>query len=302
MTEAERDASLTARPWQAEVTARISRVVGVDVVEEVSYTDGRFARRLHIVGGPDIGPITLLDVPARTELLAELEAEIGDAPPGGDVAGLRVFAELLRLSLEERSSGRFASARFGQVDRDEGGVLYGHLVIGVDVVGTVRDAAGLITYEQHVVMLPPGAYRALSRADLISLADAIDGAGDTDQAWARIGSDARRAGEATGTLGSARSCREWSAILARTTGGQRIVVSGTCQYPTTGYTAELRASEPQGIVPETLELDLLVHTPTGIQAQHVTDVKVDYEADASIQYTEVHIRPDGPVLPVKVVG
>lgn len=301
MTEAERDASPTVRPWQADVKAQITRV-DLDVVEKVSYADGTFARRQRIVVGPDIGPIVLLDVHAREELLAELEDEIKDAPPGSDIAGLRVFAELLRLSLEARSSGRFASARLGQVDRDQGGVLYGHLVIGVDVVGTVRDADGRITYEQHVVVLPPGAYRALPRADLISLADAVDAADDKDEAWGRIGSDARRAGEATETLGSTRSCREWSAKLGRTVHGQRIFVTGTCQYPTTGYTAELRSSVPQGAVPETLELDLLVHTPTGIQAQHVTDVKVDYEADASIQYSQVHIRPDGPVLPVEVVG
>jgi hypothetical protein len=304
MTGPQQDAepAAAARPWQADVQALLTRV-NVDLVEEIRYADGIFSRRLHIAGGPDIGPIMVLDAEARAELLAELRVEIKDPPPGTDITGLRVFAELLQLSLEQRSSGRFASARLGTVDRREGGVLYGHLVLGVDVVGTVRDAYGSISYEQHVVMLPPGSYQVLSPADLTSLADAIEAAGTDDPAWAQIGSDARRAAEATGTLGSAASCSGWSATLGRSTHGtSRIHVTGTCQYPTTGYTAELRPSVPQGTVPETLELDLVVHVPTGIVAMHVTNVTVDYEADAPVEYTQVHIRPDGPVIDVEVVG
>jgi hypothetical protein len=291
------------RPWQATIEGQLVRAVGVDAVQEVDYSDGQFSRRLHIVGGPDLGPIVLLDAPARLALLADLQAELEAAPPGTDTTGLRVFIELLNQSLAQESSGRFTPARFGTVD-DEGAALYGHVVIGVDVVGTVRDAPGELSYEQHIIPLPPGRYQALSPADLTSLADSIDAAGPQDPRWATISADARQAASGAGIQASSvQNCRDWSAALERVGGGTlRIHVRGTCQYPTTGYSAHLRPSEPQGINPRVLELDLVIDEPTGIEAQHVTDVTVDYQADGDLEYSQVHIRPDGPVLSVELTG
>ena len=58
--------------------------------------------------------------------------------------------------------------------------------------------------------------------------------------------------------------RDWSAWLDVMPGPDRhptVHVTGTCVFPTTGYTAELRYKLPQGIVPIYLLLDLIVTAP-----------------------------------------
>lgn len=182
------------RPWQATIQASLTRAVGVDQVEEVAYENGgQFTRRLRVVGG--VGPqnVEVLQDDALQELLTTLKAELRDGAPGVDPVGLKVFIDLLEDALRtDPPSSRFDHAGFGTVAQDERGILFGHLVLGVDVAGTVRDVGGSLSYEQHVVVMPPGTYRPLSAADLASLAGALSAHPPADQLWQRILADARR--------------------------------------------------------------------------------------------------------------
>ena len=67
-------------------------------------------------------------------------------------------------------SGRFDVVRFASVARTPRAIV-ATLGIGVDIVGTVRDARGTITFSQHVVPRGPGIpFRRLSAPDRASLA------------------------------------------------------------------------------------------------------------------------------------
>jgi hypothetical protein len=92
------------RPFSAVIQARLVRVVGIDVVEEIEFTSGgQFTRRNHIAGGPDIGPIVVLDEQQRRQLLAELESELQAPPSGVDVRALKTVTEYLEDSLGART-------------------------------------------------------------------------------------------------------------------------------------------------------------------------------------------------------
>jgi hypothetical protein len=107
-------------------------------------------------------------------LLPSLEDELQHPPPGLDVFALTTFVHLLSQAVCESPSTRFDGARFGNITRDAGGGLVGHVGLGVDVVGTIHDACGFVTFEQHPVPLQPGAFRPLSSADRASLAAALE--------------------------------------------------------------------------------------------------------------------------------
>jgi hypothetical protein len=93
-----------SHPWSAVVQARLIRATGIDVVEEIDYmTGGQFTRRRHIVGGPDIGPIQLLDDQQQRQLLEELQGELVAPPSGVDAKALRIFADLLEDSLDSKT-------------------------------------------------------------------------------------------------------------------------------------------------------------------------------------------------------
>jgi hypothetical protein len=67
-------------------------------------------------------------------------------------------------------SGRFDVVRFANVTHAPRAIV-ATLGIGVDIVGTVRDARGTITFSQHVVPRGPGiGFRRLSAPDRASLA------------------------------------------------------------------------------------------------------------------------------------
>ncbi len=188
------------RPWQASVQARITRGVGVDQIEQIDYgAGGEFTQQIQTVGGPSFDHIVVLNDQERQQLMADLELELKSPPAGTDTVGLEVFVALLKDSLRSAPppSNRFANARFGDVTRDESrGILFGHLGLGVDVTGTVRAARHVLTFEQHVVMLPPGQFRALSAADRASLAAALTAAlpsltPPADALWREILQDAQ---------------------------------------------------------------------------------------------------------------
>ena len=60
--------------------------------------------------------------------------------------------------------------------------------------------------------------------------------------------------------------------------------------------------EPQGINPEYLLLDLVVHEPTGPVAQVITTVEARYEEEMDFEYETATILPDGPSIPVRKLG
>ena len=98
-------------------------------------------------------------------------------------------------------------------------------------------------------------------------------------------------------------CSNWSAWHgSRPPAPPVLTVAGECEFPTAGYSVELRRHEPQGINPRDLLLDLVVHEPTGPVAQVITTVESRYEEETDFEYESVTILPDGPSIPVEKVG
>ena len=92
----------------------------------------------------------------------------------------------------------------------------------------------------------------------------------------------------------------WEAWRNIMPGARRsIMVTGTCEVPTTGYTLTLRPSEPQGINPRVLELDLTALEPTGAASDVITHERATYFDFMDSEYDQVHVRPDGPILDVQ---
>lgn len=181
-----------ARPWQATIQASLSRVVGVDQVEDIDYENGgRFTRRVRVAGGPEPQNVEVMQDDDLQKLLTALRAQLKDGTSDGDRVGVKVFIDLIEDALNTQPAIRFDIAHFETVTQDERGILFGHLVLGIDMVGTVRDVGGSLSYEQHVVVMEPGTYRTLSSADRASLAQALAAASPTEPLWRRILADAR---------------------------------------------------------------------------------------------------------------
>ena len=180
------------RPWQGSVQASITRTV-LDVVETVEFNDGLFTHRNRSVVGASSQAIIVLDDQARRDLLSQLQTQLA-APPGGtDVEALEVFVDLLEASLQTPPSHRFDIARFGPVTLVEAtGSVFGHLVLGVDMAGTIHDQGHRLYFEQHLVVLQPGPFRSLSAADRASLANALRANPPADALWHQILTDSDR--------------------------------------------------------------------------------------------------------------
>lgn len=186
-------ATVQTRPWQATIRARLTRGVGVDQIEEINTdAEGTFTRRLRVVNGPGPGAIVVLNDVQLRELLDELRAEMQAPPAGVDVAGIEAFADLIEDALRcGPQSHLFDGARFSTVTHDESRrILYGHVGIGFDVIGTVRDHAHRLSFEQQIVTGPAGVYRPLSPADCASLLAALKANPVSDTGWQEIGKDA----------------------------------------------------------------------------------------------------------------
>lgn len=93
-------------------------------------------------------------------------------------------------------------------------------------------------------------------------------------------------------------CRDWTAMLDRRPPGSRLHVKGHCEFPTKGFSAELRRHEPPGVNPRDLLLDKIVH-PTKMATDVIVEVRYD-EEEASTDLETVTILPDGIVIPVEV--
>jgi hypothetical protein len=98
------------------------------------------------------------------------------------------------------------------------------------------------------------------------------------------------------------TCSEWRAVHDLMPGGKMTLrVSGVCEFPTPGFTVELKPKVPQGINPLIYLLDRIVTAPTGPVPQVLTKVEVKYEEDTPTRYTHVHIFPDDAKVEVKEV-
>lgn len=98
------------------------------------------------------------------------------------------------------------------------------------------------------------------------------------------------------------NCRDWYAWHDHMPGPgstPTLHVTGTCTFNTTGYSAELKKHEPQGINPKDLLLDLVVHEPSGgIAGQAFTDVPVRYDEETTMEYDTVSIMDVEMGIPV----
>lgn len=95
------------------------------------------------------------------------------------------------------------------------------------------------------------------------------------------------------------ACHDWEAVHDLMPGHPaKLTVTGTCTFPTLGYTVELRRKVPQGINPLDLLLDKLVTPPSGLAGDVVTDVEVRYEEVTDVMYETVTIT-GGPSIDVE---
>ena len=96
-------------------------------------------------------------------------------------------------------------------------------------------------------------------------------------------------------------CFDWSAFLNRQPPQPpKLIVTGTCEFPTAGFTVELRRHEPQGINARDLLLDKVVTAPSGPVAQVITQVEARFEEETGAEFDTVTILPDGPTIPVTI--
>jgi hypothetical protein len=88
------------------------------------------------------------------------------------------------------------------------------------------------------------------------------------------------------------NCRDWSAEHFRRPPHSLFLVRGKCEFPTTGYSVELRRSEPQGTYPGELSLDLVIQVPkpTDPVQEVITTVIAEYQEETETDYDAVTIR------------
>ena len=148
-------------------------------------------------------------------------------------------------------------------------------------------------------------YAALKRPQVLVLAIAL-----AVGSWVALRSpDAQALPAPAGELGPGGwpspanvDCRDWAATEDRQPRGRpRLIVAARCRRPTPAPTVELRPSNPQGINPRILLLDLVVHAPKFPAPQIVTPFLLRYEQPADIHYDSVTIMPDGPTIKVETV-
>jgi hypothetical protein len=133
-----------------------------------------FAIQRYAAGpGPHPQLWRLLSFDELKQIYAALEAELPHPPPGLDLALFHAFIARVKHELASEPSTRFNPARFSDIVKEQDGVLVARYGLGIDMTGTIHDAHGRISAEQHVVPMHPGKFHRLSRADRLSLAAAL---------------------------------------------------------------------------------------------------------------------------------
>jgi hypothetical protein len=80
-----------------------------------------------------------------------------------------------------------------------------------------------------------------------------------------------------------------------------ITVTGTCQFPTEGYSVTLEpaiGTNPPGL----LQLEYKIHPPKDPVPQVLTKVEARYSQDTNTVYQEVQILPENIKIPVEQVS
>ncbi len=154
---------------------------------------------------------------------------------------------------------------------------------GIEVVGRLRGGIGLPALAPYTVSIPLSGTMGTEGIEVI---------GATRSEKIEVPPDGQTAGE----------CRDWSAWHDHQPPGPTVLhVSGECEFPSAGYSVELRRSEPQGINPKDLLLDLTVREPSGPAAQVITPVEVRYREETDFEYDTVTILPNGVSVSVQDV-
>jgi hypothetical protein len=93
-------------------------------------------------------------------------------------------------------------------------------------------------------------------------------------------------------------CKDWKAWCDHMPGpGQPTLhVTGTCTFPTPGYTAELRPSANQPIAyPKALDVDLIVTEPKEAQSDILTEIEVRLDREGGPEHDVINILGAGSV-------
>jgi hypothetical protein len=184
-------------PGKAVISsAQLIGRIGVDVEATVTYdTTQGFELIWQLVVDPH-GPPTVVrplnDDDLRT-LLGEIKTALANPPDGLETKALESFGDIIEETFNSEPAG-FGAVRFGSaVEEVFGGTItvIGHLGLGIDVVATVHDAGGDITWERHVVPRPPGPFRPLTHAERDALTAALSAwlESNPNGAWQRVLSD-----------------------------------------------------------------------------------------------------------------
>ena len=194
------DTVATFEATQAELTLRLaSGDITAGPGTEIRYDHGQFLISTRASqGGLTTLPRALTADELRT-LLSALQQEQQHPPASLDLTALEIGIHLLAQAVAHHVSKRLDNARFADITRDTSGAIMAHLGLGVDMVGTVHDARETITFEQHVVPLPPSPFRHLSAADRASLAAALSqfiatAPSPVDPLWQQLLEDVQREG------------------------------------------------------------------------------------------------------------
>ena len=99
---------------------------------------------------------------------------------------------------------------------------------------------------------------------------------------------------------SKNNCSNWYASHDHMPPGPKMLyVTGDCEFPTTGYSVELKPAVPQGINPAIYILEKIVHEPSGPTNPVITTVEVRYEEQTDTEYEQIYIVPDGVTIEVE---
>ena len=100
--------------------------------------------------------------------------------------------------------------------------------------------------------------------------------------------------------GASTNCSDWYASHDHMPGRPKTLhVSGKCEFPTAGYTVELKPASPQGINPKIYILNKIVTPPPGPAADVLTTVEVRYDEKTDTEYDQVQIEPDSVFIDVE---
>lgn len=172
-------------------TEDVSGRIGDDVSATVSYQEGRgFTLTWGIVAGPKGPPIETRQLTDAdlVELLAKIKAAVAEPPATIELSALEAFQAIVERNVEDGASVLFRSVRFGQAMEEVFGgtvTVTGHVSFGIDVVGTIHEAGGQVTWEHHIVPLPPGPSLSLTTGERDALKKALGAwlEANPDGAW-----------------------------------------------------------------------------------------------------------------------